>query len=307
MKHKEKIIDREQLKSFFTKGSLPSESDFVKLIDSTFNKADDKLDIDEEDGLMIYPSGNESDKLISFFQNIDDTEPSWEMGITEKESGGIYITKKQKPAPETNSQDAENKKKEDEDKEPIFYLQKEEGNVGLGTDSPQYKLDVKGLVTSAGRVGNYREGEKKADGSWYNIFEPEGLSGFNAFEITAFAEDTKNKNRFSLMHAVAVCTLGNSKPKITKTVASYGKKWNKIDLRWESRPTSLIAGETEGVKEKIIDIPRWWKKLMSLIFKEEKGEKYNLQIRTKSNYDIGGKIYFKVSVLWNSDFVKPTK
>ena len=44
MKNQENITDRKELKTFFKKGNLPDENAFRKLIDSTFNKADDRLD-----------------------------------------------------------------------------------------------------------------------------------------------------------------------------------------------------------------------------------------------------------------------
>ncbi len=90
MKNQKNITDRKQLKTFFKKGSLPDETAFEKLIDSTFNKADDKLDINE-DGLMIYPSDNGKEKVLSFFEDKDDAQSRWAMFISKKEDGGLYI------------------------------------------------------------------------------------------------------------------------------------------------------------------------------------------------------------------------
>jgi len=297
MKNQKNITDRKQLKSFFKKGNLPDESAFEKLIDSTFNKADDKLDINE-DGLMIYPSENGKEKLLSFFADKDDAEATWALYVSNKDSGGIYIDKIDRSR-EENDSDTEN------DTPRILYLQKAEERVGIGTSLPNQKLDVKGIVASHGRLGNYHEGELDANGYWHNVFSAEGLNGCKAYEIMAYAEGEKGEGKYALMHAIAISTFGNSRPKISKTSAYHGKRWNKIDIRWESRP-SQIARESDNDKMKFFDISKLWKKLIS--FWESKDTfKYNLQLKTKSNYGDGNKIHFKVSVLWDAGFKKTGK
>ncbi len=282
MRNQKNITDRNQLKSFFKKGNLPNESAFEKLIDSTFNIAEDKLDINE-DGIMIYPSDNGQEKLLSFFEDKDDSEATWTLFVSKKKDGGIYI---QKTGEQENAD------------QPAVFIQKNEGKVGLGTNSPAQKLDVKGIVSSEGRVGNYREGELDADGTWHNIFTDKPLTGNNAFEIMAYAEGDQGDGKYALMHAIAISTYGNSRPKITKTSACYGKKWNKIDIRWVSKP-SQIAEQPDEDEKKFFDLAKWWK-----TFREPKDPfKYNLQLKTKSNYGDGKKIRYKVSVLWNDSFL----
>jgi len=290
MRNQKNITDRQQLKSFFKKGNLPDESAFEKLIDSTFNISEDKLDI-SDDGIMIYPSDNGKEKLLSFFEEKDDAEAMWAFFISKKKEGGIYIKK-------IGEQESEDTSQKDED-DPAFFIKKNEGRIGLGTSSPEQKLDVKGFVAAEGRVGNYRKGELNADGVWHNIFSDKVLSGSNAFEIMAYAEGDQGDGKYSLMHAIAISTYGNSRSKISKTTACFDKRWNKIDIRWVSKPSD-ITEESAKTKKKIIDISAWWKK-----FREPKDPfKYNLQLKTKSNYGDGKKIHFKVSVLWNESFIK---
>lgn len=293
MKNQRNITDRKQLKTFFKRGSLPGETAFEKLIDSTFNKADDKLDI-TDDGLMLYPSDNE--KLLSFFEDKDDPEARWALFISKKESGGLFIRRIK--ASDFN----ESAPEEEKMSPPAFYIQKESENIGIGTENPAQKLDVQGYIASKGRVGTYREDNVYADGNWHNIFNNE-LYGSYAFEITAYAEGNKYEGKYSLLHATALSTYGNSKPKISKTVAHYGKWWNKIDIRWESRP-SFISEDFEKKKKKPKGIFKWLKGIGIWLkeireYWEREPLKYNLQIRTKSNYGENKKIYFKVSVLWD--------
>jgi len=291
MKNQRNITDRKQLKTFFKKGSLPDESAFEKLIDSTFNKADDKLDINE-DGLMIYPSDEEK-RLLSFFEDKDDSTAKWVMHISKKNDGGIYYSW-------VSDSDQNDNKTKKSTAPPVLFLQKEEGNIGIGTNHPEQKLDVKGFIKSGGRVGNYLEGELPADGEWRNVFG-EALSGCNAYEIMAYAEGIKGDGKYSLMHAIAVCTYGNSKPKITKTCAHHGVWWNKIDIRWESKPSRIDDQPPTG-KKKIFDFAKWWKQFKS-IWKPNDTLRYNLQLKTKSNYGDKQKIIYKISVLWDKNFI----
>ncbi|MFV0590823.1 MAG: hypothetical protein ACK5M7_05520 [Draconibacterium sp.] len=289
MMNQKNITDRKQLKSFFTRGSLPGQDAFEKLIDSTFNKADDKLDINEK-GLMIYPSDNGENRLLSFFQDKDDPEATWGLFLTQKDKGGIYIHK---------IASFRDENEEDEPATPLqpaFYIQKDSYNIGLGTTTPEEKLDVKGIIASEGRTGNYLQGELKADGLWHNVFGDKMLNGANAFEIMAYVQGEKGEGKYSLLHAIAVSTYGNSKSKITKTSAHYGKWWNQIDIRWESRPSKL--GEEQKRKSGLAGL---WQTISSW-FEARDPFRYSLQLKTRSNYGEDKNICFKVSVLWDERF-----
>lgn len=293
MKNQKDITDRNQLISFFKKGNLPDETAFEKLIISTFNKADDRLDIDNEDGLLIYPSDNE--KLISFFEDKDDADATWAMMISKKPDFGISINKIVQTKQKDNSLT-------ERIESPAIFIKKEDGKIGLGTNLPDQQLDVRGNIASAGRVGNYREGTLEANGEWQNVFAPEELKGCHAFEIMAYAEGTSKAWKYSLMHAIAISTYGNSKPKISKTCAHHGKWWNKIDIRWESRPKRLEE-KAVNKKRKTFDIARWWNNVLSLLEPKDSFN-YNLQLRTKSNYGDNSKLSFKVTMLWGPEFIK---
>ena len=52
--------NRETLKSYFRKGQVPTEEQFAALIDSLYNVSEDGcLTVSEDDGLKLYPTGNE--------------------------------------------------------------------------------------------------------------------------------------------------------------------------------------------------------------------------------------------------------
>ncbi len=290
MRDKKNITDRTQLKSFFKKGELPNESSFVKLIDSTFNIADDRLDIDDVDGLKVYPVNK--GELLSFFESIDDEKAKWVILNSDKK--GIVI----KENHELNRENSSTGKK---DPNPVLFLQNG-GKIGIGTDTPSQKLDVKGVIASQGRMGSYYEAEMPADGAWHNVFE-QNLDGCHAYEIMAFVKGKTGHGKYALMHAIAISTYGNSRPKISKTSAYFGNLWNnlnKIDIRWESKPSRIL--ENTDDKEKSSKNSSLWSTIKSLLFEAKDPHNFNLQLKTKRNYGDGIKIYYKVSVLWDENF-----
>jgi len=292
MRNKYNITDRKGLKETFRKGELPDENAFARLIDSTFNIADDKLDINE-DGLMIYPSENEKGKLLSFFEDRDDMQATWALYTSKKPNNGISLNKI------IDNIQADNSSKETADA-PALFIQKEGGKIGMGTNFPRQQLDVKGIIASEGRMGTLIENKVKADGNWYNVFDDkEGISGCNAYEVVAYAEGNKD-DKFSLMHAIAICTKGNSKPKISKTIAHSGSWWNKIDLRWQF----LIDPKQKKFStiRYLFGLNKLWCLLTGKLTPNKKG-KYNLQIRTRSYYGPDTFLHFRISVLWNKDFI----
>lgn len=202
------INDREQLKKYFRAGMLPTEIHFAILIDSMFNKVDDGINKDDEDGLMIFPAGDE-EILLSFYDSLKDKKANFVLVNAQGEAKGIILREKSSEHPT------------------IFF--EKGGNVGIGTDRPSQKLEVAGLIAAQGRVGSFKKGQVPADGEWHDMLT--NLTGSQGFEIVAHA-GRKQKGKYSLLHATALSTFGRSKPKITKTCAHFGFWWNKIDCRW---------------------------------------------------------------------------
>ncbi|PIB29172.1 hypothetical protein [Maribacter sp. 4G9] len=297
-----KIASREDLISFFSKGKLPNEDHFEQLINSNYNKADDNLDIDDKDGLMLYPA--EDGKLLNFFEGSDDEDPRYGIQISKE---GLSIVGKKENKVSSKS----------EEEKPHIFIEKDKGKIGIGNNIPKHKLDVSGFVASQGRLGNI-QGEMPADGQWHNVFgqnnlyneKEKVLTNVNAFEIMAYARGEVNKGRYSLLHAICTCTWGRSK--ISKTTSYYGRKRNKIDVRCVARKSQIedgLAEEEKGDKQKEED-KRGIRKIKKFFgyFWEKKGLNYNLQIRTKSYYGYSGskvddmKLFYNISVLWNPNF-----
>lgn len=214
---KEKLKNREALKSFFSKGQFPTEVHFSYLIDSMVNKMDDGFSKTDEDGLKLSPTGKK-DSLISFFNNPADADPSWQFNLKKDEQGNnlsLDIPGQVKGEPVNNSR--------------LFLAGN--GRIGLGTESPKTDIDMEGTVGIRSRIGTHLIGHVDGDGKWQKIF-PEPLKGIHAFEIVARIDGPPQRGKYALTHAIAVSTYGKGTNGIKQTRAYFGWFWNRIEFRW---------------------------------------------------------------------------
>ena len=205
------LLTRSTLKNLFKRGSVPTEVNFADLIDSTINKVDDGFAQSPTEGWMLAPQG-ENRNLISFYESMRDPNSVFNISINpSRHSKGLSI----------------NNKDESGDPYSVLFL-RDNGNVGINTTVPKYKLEVKGLVAMEGRVGIYKTGEIPADGRWHIVLDD--LQGMKAFEVFAQATGRKGRGRYAMTQAVAVGMYG--KGSINAIKASYGWFFQKIKLRW---------------------------------------------------------------------------
>jgi hypothetical protein len=198
--------NRASLKNNFLKGTVPKEKDFHDLIDSSVNKLDDGLRKEPGSSIGITAESSNSE-ILRFFKNIEDIEPKWNISLRSSDGKeGLNIK---------NSEGESN----------LFIEQ--QGNIGIGTESPRNKLHVDGFIGMTGRIGYYAYGEVAADGNWHEIIS--NLNHYNAFEIIMV---TGRKGAHAITHAIAVSAYGNSRPKVTKTQGFFGRSRNKIDVKW---------------------------------------------------------------------------
>lgn len=202
------LLNRQTLKSYFKKGSFPSEIHFAHLIDSMLNIIDDGIGRSADDGFRVTPQGN-ARRLLSFFSSARDKDPGWAMSLNEQE-GLSFLEPGQNPS---------------------LHLSKG-GMLGIGTASPTHTLDVRGTCAMNSRTGNLRRGYVPADNKWHNIISE--LDGLQAFEIMAAAHGKPGTGKYAIAHAIAVSTFGGraSSNKIRITNAHYGGFFNKLQFRW---------------------------------------------------------------------------
>ncbi len=231
--------NRETLKKYFKKGSLPSEQEFAYLIDSMLNTIDDEFEKTKEEGLKISSLGS-SDTLAGFYRDIEKKSPIW--SIEFKDPGNRLVFK---------------------GKQGTVLCLDPAGKVGINTESPDAHLDVNGTIASRGRLRKYqgkqRDGRVLADGKPHTIIE--GLDGCRAFEIMAGAGGREGTGQYALLHAFAVNTF-QSKGNITTHQAHYGSRCNGITLWWEGSQhnyslkikTKCCYGEGVSIKYQITEL-----------------------------------------------------
>lgn len=204
------IFNRSTLKGFFQKGRVPTEVHFSNLIDSTINKIDDGFAKSAAHGLKIAPGGD-SNKLISFFEDIKQKDPQWDISINPTETiKGLSFSEK-------------------DGRDRLFLCQG--GHVGVGTIAPAYKLDVNGTAGMKSRVGTLQaKSEVAADSEWHIILDK--LEGCHAFEVVAKAEGVKKRGKYAMAHAIAISTQSGISSKIRVTQSYYGWYWHRLKFRW---------------------------------------------------------------------------
>jgi hypothetical protein len=210
------LHSRNRLKDYFKKNRIPTAENFEAMIDSTVNKVDEGFNKTPRDGLILAPMGK-SRKVLSFFENIHNPEPTWNFSLDpESQQKGLSIAEKG-------------------DRAPRLFLQSREGEertgrVGVNTDTPNFPLEVNGMLGMRGRIGTLKAGAVPADRQWHQILG--GLDGLQAFEVVAEVRGIKGRGRYCLMHATAMSSYGRSRSKIRCTQAYFGWFWNKLRLRW---------------------------------------------------------------------------
>uniref|UniRef100_UPI004056E450 hypothetical protein n=1 Tax=Candidatus Electronema sp. TaxID=2698783 RepID=UPI004056E450 len=250
--------NRETLKKYFSKGKLPTESQFADFIDSSLNLLDDNFDHSEEDGLKISTAGDQKG-LFSFYDGDNPQAPRWTVELERNQNELLF-----------RNRDADleaNKQK--------LALSLSQGRVGINRDKPETELDVNGVVSAAGRLGTYKAGLAPADGRWHDISGD--LEGCWAFEVMAGAGKIAT-GKYALLHAIALnahhpegwlFNLFNRKRRIRCTQSYYRSMRDKLKLRWNA------TGQRNG-----------------------RNILYRMEIKTSSDYGKEVMIQYSLTNLW---------
>lgn len=257
-KKKTKPDNRETLKSYFKNGNRPTQENFERLIDSVINKADDGISKDLDDGLILAPEGENSNRTVSFVEKIGQNHPSWSIDLVDGADGASSGLGFLQPD------------KEDAHKAKLFF--NNNGRVGIHTNDPKTDLEVQGTIGIQSRIGTYKMGTVPANGRWQPILKK--LDGCNAFEVIAQVGIPKT-GKHALLHATAVSTFGQFKNRIRRTQSSFGWWWwDRLAIRWkgdqknfrlEVKTRSDYGGNTQ-IK---FHITRLWSPDMMAFYEED--------------------------------------
>lgn len=253
---------RKQLKKKFEAANIGYES-YRALIDSMVNIKDDGIDKNDEDGLKLSLRSN-TGKLLSFYDDKTINEAEWYVRLNPNNTKGL---------------DFSSRYTEDRSlfltvvNEVVDRRREKRVRVGVGTNKPQFTLDVDGTVAVKTRVGSFKMGKVPADKRWHTILdEGDGLDDCQAYEIIAHINDN-DSSRYALTHAIILVSNG---PRGTTIRATSRYLWGKFLNRIKFR-RKKVAG------------------------------KYEIQIRSRDHFGFGRRgenknVYFRVLKLWDKDF-----
>ncbi len=235
---------------------------FEHLVDSALNIKDDGLGINPDNGLVLTSKGA-SKNLMSFYQRVSDrSSPLWNISLDSNEnSRGLNFNQNGKS---------------------LLFLQ-DDGHIGINTVTPNYELEVNGLISTKGILGSYSKGYCTADAKWHTLEGLRNLDGCVAFEIFAHVNDDKDR-RYGLTYATMLMThtkRGHKNKMRTVEAGSkflFGKFLNKIKFRW----------------------------ILDDLNSEPGKPKYMVQLRTRSHYGMKDgttkDVFYRVRLLWDKEF-----
>jgi len=255
-KRKSKLDNRPTLKNYFKNGTRPSEENFGSLIDSMINKVDDGISKNPNDGLLLAPEYEKSERALSFINRIGGEYPNWSVSLVQGEDPGLGIVQ---PKSKDNTKD-----------ETRLFFHKN-GNIGVHNTSPKTDLEVDGILGMQSRVGTYKLATVVADGKWHTILDNQ--EGSNAYEVVAHV-GKKGTGRHALLHATALSVFGQNRIRRTQTWFGWWW-WDRLAIRWKgSQKGYKLQLKTRSDYGKSIEIKYyitclWNNDIMSLFDSED--------------------------------------
>jgi hypothetical protein len=276
---------RDTLRKYFKAGQLPTEDHFGDLIESMLNMKDEGFRKTPHNGLEVSAPGNE-DTLLSVYRDRDPGDPVWTLGYGKEQERQLQFNRGRRD--DNGNQPAVLSLNVEQSSAGDGTVAHQMPRVGINTDTPQHTLDVAGVAAAQGRLGTWR-GDKlhvaragiaiPADGVWNTLID--GLSGCQAFEVVAGVGGGAGSGRFSVLHAIVTNAynplpgwLNFLRPKrgIRATTAHYGRRCDRLELRWQGDPGKQGQDGREA--------------------------SYRLEVRTRCNYGRNVMIRCAVTQLW---------
>ncbi len=132
--------NRTDLKLYFVKNAIPTESNFADLIDAMLNQKEDGIAKPAGNPLCIEATGDAGSlrKAINFYESFADANPAWAISLNPRVTPGDPNTAK--PGFAISDPNGANR----------LFIDKTTGNVGIGTLAPGRVLEVSAADSNTG-------------------------------------------------------------------------------------------------------------------------------------------------------------
>ena len=138
---------RDTLKGYFAKNAVPTASNFEDLIGAALNQRDDGIAKQPGEPLSVQADGDDTSqkKLLNFYRNFNDAQPAWTVALSPRADprnpatgrNGLGIT--------------------DGAGVPRLFIDQTTGHLGVGTVTPEVRLDVTGVTRVVADFNTFRD------------------------------------------------------------------------------------------------------------------------------------------------------
>jgi hypothetical protein len=153
---------RKDLKSYFVKNAIPTEGNFADLVDAQLNQSDDGVFKLAGEPLSVVAASGDQKRVLRLYSNYPAANPDWLISLNPAQKSG-----------ETSYRagfgitDAPGNTR--------LFIDATTGNLGVGTNNPQAKLDVAGNARVGGNLqvtGNLQvSGDRISNASGLGILQ----------------------------------------------------------------------------------------------------------------------------------------
>ena len=136
--------NRSDLKSYFVKNAIPTESNFADLIDSQLNQAQDGVFKPDGDALTVVAAAGDQKRVLRLYASYPAANPDWMISLNPAQDPANAATTSKSGFGITDGTG-----------KPRLFIDAATGQIGVGTNTPQVALDVNGVAQANGFRGRY--------------------------------------------------------------------------------------------------------------------------------------------------------
>jgi hypothetical protein len=136
--------NRSDLKSYFVKNAIPTAGNFVDLIDSQLNQSQDGVFKPDGDALSVVAAPGDQKRVLRLFASYPAANPDWMISLNPAQDPANATTTSR---PGFGITDSAGRTR--------LFVDAATGQIGVGTNTPQYALDVNGTAQANGFRSRY--------------------------------------------------------------------------------------------------------------------------------------------------------